>query len=82
LADKLSAFGWTVVEADGHDFSSLDKAKQLTLNAVATNGKPVVILCRTIKGNGISFMADTVDCHYLPLKEDQYQLAIEELRKR
>jgi len=79
LVDKLTAFGWHVIEADGHAFVSLFQAKTQALEYLKTHSKPVVILCRTIKGRGISFMADTVDCHYLPLKEPQYRQAVAEL---
>ncbi len=80
LTEKLASFGWKVMVADGHDFDSLEKTKRLALDHLRTPGKPVALICRTVKGHGISFMADTVDCHYLPLQEAQYQQAINELK--
>jgi transketolase len=68
LKDKCSAFGFHVVEADGHDFVSLANAKE----AVLTANKPSVIICNTIKGKGWQGLENTLDCHYLPFKENDY----------
>lgn len=78
LEQKLKAFGFFVVNADGHDFRSLMEAKEKSLNQPA-NSMPKAILCKTVKGNGISFMRDTVDCHYRPMTEEQYKKALAEL---
>lgn len=80
LKQKLEAFGFFVCDADGHDFKSLASAqKSLAENSQAIS-MPKVILCRTIKGHGVSFMRDTVACHYLPMKDDEYQIALKELK--
>lgn len=79
---KLKSFGLFVAEADGHDFASLGRAKQLCLNEREAQGKPKVIICRTVKGHGVSFMENIVDWHYLPMTDEQYKLALAELKLR
>ena len=61
FADKWRAFGWDVVEIDGHDFDQLDEA--LT-RAWAATEQPVLILANTIKGKGVDFMENNVVYHY------------------
>lgn len=78
LNAKLRAFRFFVVESDGHDFASLDLAKKACETSAARR-LPKAIICKTVKGNGISFFKDTVDCHYLPLKDGQYELALSEI---
>jgi transketolase len=78
LGDKLSAFGFHVAVARGHDFRSLLLARQECVQA-AGSGRPVVIIAETTKGNGISFMQGTVDCHYQPMGDGQYEQAKSEL---
>lgn len=77
-ADKFRAFGWNVVEVDGHDFTQLDAG--LT-NAKETKGKPTVLVCKTIKGKGVSFMENQISWHGAAPKQDQYDQAIAELQK-
>lgn len=79
LEDKLRSFGFAVVGVDGHDFASLERARQECDALIARDGKPCVVICSTIKGHGVSYMENTVDCHYLPMNEEQYRLAISEL---
>src|SRR5688500_3784839 len=64
LDAKLRAFGYHVVSVDGHDFASLLAARDECTRAVDTRNLPVVLIANTVKGNGISYMRDTVDCHY------------------
>lgn len=61
FADKWRAFGWEVVEADGHDFDALDDA---FARAWAATDKPVLILADTVKGKGVDFMENNVVFHY------------------
>jgi len=60
IVDKFKAFGWNVIEIDGHDFdqifAALDMAKE-------TVGKPTMIIAKTIKGKGISFMENEASWH-------------------
>lgn len=76
IADKFKAFGWNVIEADGHSIEdiivSMDRAKQ-------TKDCPTVIVAKTIKGKGVSFMEDEVNWHGNAPKEDQKLQALEEL---
>lgn len=71
LRQKLEAFNWKVQEADGHDFSSLLEAKrELTLGS-SQDRRPSALICHTIKGYGVSVMADRLDSHYLPIRDQQ-----------
>lgn len=79
LDAKLRAFGFHVVAADGHDFASLLAARDACARVLAGKHTPVAILAETIKGHGIGYMQDTVDCHYLPMDDAQYQQALDEL---
>jgi transketolase len=81
LDAKFRAFGFHVVVADGHDFRSLCAAREECQRVLSAGSAPVAIIANTVKGNGISFMRDTVDCHYLPLLGAQYQRALEELTR-
>jgi transketolase len=71
LADKFRAFGWDVYDADGHSMPSLMNARDAVLEA--RSERPSVVLCRTVKGIGMGAMADTVDCHYLPMTDEIFE---------
>lgn len=79
LGEKLASFGFHVHTADGHSFTSLEAARGLCEREAAAQNRPGVIICSTVKGHGVSYMQDTVDCHYLPMNEAQYTMAIDEL---
>jgi transketolase len=81
LAQKLRAFGFHVVTANGHDFASLLAARDECARLWTSSDSPVAIIANTVKGNGISYMAGTVDSHYLPMTDSQYQQALEELER-
>lgn len=74
--EKFRAFGWNVVLIDGHDFEQIFDAFE---KARACEGKPTVIIAKTIKGKGVSFMEDQVGWHGKAPNEEQTQQAIEEL---
>lgn len=77
LADKLRAFGWEVVEVDGHDHGALVGA----FGAVpAASGKPTFIIAHTIKGHPISFMSDNVAWHHKVPSAEQVATALAELK--
>ena len=76
ITDKFAAFGWNVVEADAHDFDSLEKAFAA---ADACKGKPTVIVQKSVKGKGISFMEDQVSWHGTAPNAEQYEQAKGEL---
>jgi transketolase len=77
LADKWVAFGWAVHEADGHDIGALLRLFR-TLKA-ADGDRPTVVLARTIKGRGVSFMENRREWHGHPISDEQYRLAMQEL---
>jgi len=77
LPDKWRAFGWNVVEIDGHNMreilDSLDEACEV-------KGKPTVIIAHTIKGKGVSFMEGENKYHGKALTEEELARALEELK--
>jgi transketolase len=80
IADKWRAFGWHVIEIDGHNMEEILKAFQETRH-LHQNGskKPNFILARTIKGKGVSFMENKIEWHGIAPKPEQAQQAKEEL---
>lgn len=76
LGDKYRAFGWHVIEIDGHDINQVDEALK---EAKRTKGKPTAILAHTVKGKGISFMEDTHDWHGMAPNDEQLEIALKEL---
>jgi transketolase len=81
LDAKLRAFGYHVVGVDGHDFASLLAARHECQRVFAARQAPVAIIADTVKGNGISYLHDTVDSHYLPMDDAQYAQALDELTR-
>jgi len=76
FADKWAAFGWGVVEVDGHDHDQLRAAfAALPLQG----GKPTVVIAHTIKGRGVSFMENSVLWHYRTGRAEEYEAALKEL---
>jgi transketolase len=74
LADKWRAFGWEVIEVDGHDHGQLYD----TLAASGTD-RPRCLIAHTIKGKGVSFIEDRVEWHHKVPSLDQVELALKEL---
>jgi transketolase len=79
LDAKLRAFGFHVITVNGHDFGSLLALRDEYERARDTITLPLVVIANTVKGNGLSFMHDTVDSHYLPMTDAQYEQALAEL---
>ncbi len=77
LDSKFEAFGWNVIKADGHDFDSLSAAFDA---AKSEKEKPSVILMRTTKGKGVSFMEDNAGWHGKAPDDAQYETAMNELK--
>jgi transketolase len=76
IGDKWRAFGWEVLEIDGHSPNEL----RSTLSGLdCRSGPPSVIVANTVCGKGVSFMEGKVEWHYLPLSEAQYGQALREL---
>ena len=73
FADKWRAFGWNVFEIDGHDYEVLSKSMQLS-------DKPTVVIAKTVKGKGVSFMENSVLWHYRPPDQGELQSALDEVR--
>lgn len=77
LAEKFQAFGFNVVEVDGHDCEALAGVFSNQLSVV--NGKPHCVIANTIKGKGVSFMENDKTWHHHTLNETQYSQAREEV---
>ncbi|MCX5771307.1 MAG: transketolase, partial [Candidatus Hydrogenedentes bacterium] len=75
-AARARAFGWHAVEIDGHDFTAIDAAYR---EAIDQTGKPTCIIAKTVKGSGVSLVANKEGWHGKPLKPDQAQEAIRQL---
>jgi transketolase len=76
LAPKWEAFGWDTHEIDGHDFRQILGAVQ---KAGAAEGRPSMIIARTTKGKGVSFMEGVAKWHGTPPTDDEYARAMAEL---
>ncbi|HUL34804.1 MAG TPA: transketolase, partial [Candidatus Eisenbacteria bacterium] len=76
LAEKYAAFGWNVIHCDGHDIPQLLDS---FASAQKVANKPSVILARTIKGKGVSFMENQASWHGTAPKKDQFEKALAEL---
>ncbi len=74
LKEKWQAFGWDVQEVDGHDLSALHAAF-----LGGSHGRPKIILARTIKGKGVSFMEDELIWHYYVVTDAHREIALREL---
>lgn len=79
LDEKFRAFGWQVLQVDGHCHSALNAAFSL---ARQSRGKPTVLLCKTTKGKGVSFMENQVGWHGKAPNAQEYVQAVGELKRR
>jgi len=78
IDDKFRAFGWNVIVCDGHDFEALLTAVESAKN---TKGKPTVIILKTVKGKGVSFMENQAGWHGVAPNDEQFEIAIKELNE-
>lgn len=78
IDEKFSAFGWYVIKINGHNFDQIDCAFQ---EARRCKGKPTVIIAKTVKGKGVSYMEYAVEWHGKAPKEEEYLEAMSELRE-
>lgn len=76
IRPKWEAFGWHVIEVDGHDLEAVLSALD---EAAETTGKPTVILAHTVKGKGVSYMEGALDWHGKAPSGEQVDQAIEEI---
>ena len=74
---KFAAFGWNVITADAHDFESLESAFKA---AKECKGKPSVIIAKSIKGKGVSFMENQASWHGAAPNDEQYAIAMQDLK--
>jgi transketolase len=77
LVTKWSAFGWRVLEMDGHDMS--DVVATLEAAASGTERRPTVVIAHTVKGKGVSFMEGHFYWHTRVIKPEEYAQAMAEL---
>lgn len=79
IGEKFRAFGWNVLEIDGHDVAQIHHAIKL---ASETQGKPTAIICSTIKGKGVSVFENQVRFHGGQPTEEEWKVAFEEIDTR
>ena len=77
ITDKFAAFGWHVITMDAHDFDDIERAFD---EAEKVSGKPVVIIQKSVKGKGVSFMENQVSWHGKAPDSSQYEQAMSELK--
>ncbi len=75
IVEKFEAFGFKTLEIDGHDFDAIE-------NAINTDseGKPLAIIMKTVKGKGVSFMENKCDWHGKAPNAEEYEIAMAELK--
>jgi transketolase len=78
VADKFAAFGWNVIEANGHDFNALITAIE---EGKTVKDKPTMIVCKTVKGKGVSFMENEAGWHGSTPNKEQCDKALRELEE-
>jgi len=74
---KLEAFGFHVISIDGHDFDQIEAAFN---EAKTVKGKPTAIIATTVKGKGVSFMENQVGWHGSAPNDEQYEIAVAEIK--
>jgi len=79
IKEKFQAFGWSTLEIDGHNIaeiiSALEAAKKI-------KDKPVMIICKTVKGKGAALMENKAEWHGAAPNQQQYEEIMDELKKR
>ncbi|MBO5010707.1 MAG: transketolase [Clostridia bacterium] len=76
--EKFRAFGWHVISICAHDLEAIEAA---FAEAKTVKGKPTVIIAKSVKGKGVSYMENACEWHGQAPKEDLYKVAIEDLEK-
>ncbi len=76
--EKFRAFGWHVISIDAHDFSAIEAA---FAEARTVKEKPTVIIAKSVKGKGVSYMENSCEWHGQAPKEDLYKVALADLAK-
>ncbi len=75
--EKFRAFGWHVITIDAHNFAEIEAA---FAEARTVKGKPTIIIAKSVKGKGVSYMENKCEWHGAAPKEDQYKVAIADLQ--
>ena len=78
IADKWRAFNWNVMEIDGHDMAAVVEALE---TAKAHKNEPTIIIARTIKGKGVSYMENMCEWHGKAPSQEQAEEALNEIRR-
>ncbi|MCR4651688.1 MAG: transketolase [Lachnospiraceae bacterium] len=78
IDEKFAAFGFHVINIDGHDFDAIRKAFD---EAKSVKGQPTVIIAKTIKGKGVSFMEGEAGWHGKATNDEQTEIALKELEE-
>ena len=73
---KFAAFGWNVVSIDGADLDAIEKAVN---TAKKTKDKPTVVIAKTVKGRGVSYMENAVGWHGKAPNDEEFAIAMREL---
>lgn len=79
LDKKFESFGFEVIKICGHCFNQIEEAFE---KAKSVKGKPTVIIAETVKGKGVSYMEDQVGWHGKAPNQEQYELALNELKEQ
>ncbi len=77
LADKFKAFNWNTLVIDGHNLKAIDKA---FTEACKAKGRPTMIVAKTVKGKGVSFMENNIGWHGRAPKKDEADKAVKEIK--
>lgn len=75
LDEKFKAFGWNALVIDGHDFDQIAMA----VNTAKTSTKPTAVICKTVKGKGVSYMENNVAWHGSAPNAEQYEIGMKDL---
>ncbi len=78
ITDKFEAFGWNVISINGHDFNEMEHAFD---QAERVMQKPTVIVMRTTKGKGVSYMENVLDWHGKAPNDEEFAVAMDDLNK-
>ncbi len=78
IAKKFEAFGFETLNIDGHDMEQILEALEKVRNK---NGKPKCIVCKTVKGKGVSFMENVVMWHGMAPNDEQYAKAVNDIKE-
>lgn len=76
IPEKFAAFGFNVIEIDGHDLDAIETAVK---SGKACTDKPTAVIMKTVKGKGVSYMENSVSWHGAAPKQSEYEIAMQEL---